>query len=375
MAYRPRDIYRGRRKFRVPLTVFLFVLSVLIISAVVLFYGLQQYLVYDQSGVSLQLPFMGGETAAPVSDQTSEEPEATFEPVPVQVVYEDPDFSDLDLGGWQELSATRARFVPFSEAINTAELESAVTNLSPEEYTGLVLELKDESGQLAWASASELAVNYGTSGALDYTETVAALHEKGLTAAAQISCCADALMARRNWPVSLQSVAGKAYQDEDGVYWLDPYNRDVRGYLIDLMAELSAMGFDEIILTNLYHPIREGGFTYSVTLQTQANPVNAVCQMARRLAESLSGTGTAVSALIDGASLRDGLSAQTGQDLEIFWRIFARLYCVTDGYDIATTVEAATERMTQGDMAVRLALMGTSAPEGEHSYVIMPQEG
>ena len=62
MPYRPRDIYRGRRKYRVPLTIGLFVLAFLIVSAVALFYILQQFLVYDQTGVRLQLPFMAQET-------------------------------------------------------------------------------------------------------------------------------------------------------------------------------------------------------------------------------------------------------------------------------------------------------------------------
>ena len=63
MAYRPKDIYRGRRKFRVPLMIGLFILAFLLIGTVGLFYFLQQFLVYDQTGVSLQLPFMASETA------------------------------------------------------------------------------------------------------------------------------------------------------------------------------------------------------------------------------------------------------------------------------------------------------------------------
>ena len=71
MPYRPKDIYRGRRKFHVPLTILLFVLAGLFIGAVVMFYALQQYIVYDQSGVTLQLPFMQTEPPVPAEVQSA----------------------------------------------------------------------------------------------------------------------------------------------------------------------------------------------------------------------------------------------------------------------------------------------------------------
>ena len=369
MPYRPRDIYRGRRKFRVPLTIILSILCVLIVGGVALFYGLQQYLVYDQNGVSLQLPFMGGAATAPAESGDTASAEI-FEPVQVEVVYEDPDFSDVNLGGWENLTATQALFVPYDDVIREQELSEVLESVSSSDYTGFVLELKSESGQLAWPSGSELAVNYGTAGLMDYTETVAAIHEKNMTAAAQISCCADSAMATRNWPLALQSAPGVPYQDSDKNYWLDPYNRAVRNYLADLMQELAAMGFDEIILSNLCHPVSDSAFTYSVTIQTTPDPVAAVCAMGRRLAESLSGTGVAVSALIDESSLRDAASAQTGQELDIGWRMFARLYCPSDAYNAASDFSLASSALTEGDAAVRLALVCPYTPEGVTSYVI-----
>lgn len=385
MPYRPRDIYRGRRKNRLPLMIGLFIPAFLIVCAIVLFYVLQQFLVYDQTGVSLQLPFMATETA----QETEEEPVQTFEPVTVQVVYEEPDFSDMDLGGWQELSATKARFIPVSEAASEMKLNAALANVSTEEYTGVILELKGTDGQLAWASTCDTAVGYGTAGVMDYTETVAALHERGLTAAAQISCFADELLASRNWLVALQTENG-AYEDAEGRCWLDPYNRTVRNYIADLMAELSAMGFDEIILADLYHPVRSGwensdgedgssgtGFTYTVTLQTEADPVNAVCQAARRLVEGMADTGTTVSAVIDRSSLVNGTGDRTGQDIELFWRIFARLYCPCDTWDAATALEYAGEVMNDGSASVRFVPVceAYGGPDGFDSYALKVPSG
>lgn len=364
MPYRPKDIYRGRRKFRVPLVILLTVLALLIAGGVGMFYFLQQFLVYDQSGVTLALPFTDRGQAP---EEETAEASPAFTPVEVQVIYDQPDFSDLELRGWQDIEATRARFVPFSDAADGMKLNAAVASLG-EEYTGVVLEVKNRRGQLAWASATQMAADYGIAGTMDYTETVAALHEKGLTAAAQLSVCADQLLATRNWPLTLQGPDGP-YEDDDGVYWLDPYNMTLRGYILALMEELAAMGFDELILADLYHPDTSLALTYSVTLQTEADPVNAVCQLARRLAEAMEEKAT-VSALIDTDSLREQNGAATGQDLSIFWRIFARLYCPTDYWSAASDLEYAAETMTEGDAGLRFVPVSEYAPEGFESYVI-----
>ena len=390
MSYRPKDIYRGRRKYRVPLTIALFLLALLVVGAVALFYILQQFLVYDQTGVRLELPFMERESEEAPAEDT---PAPAFQPVEVQVVYEDPDFTDLDLGGWEGLSPVRAKFVPFSDAVNEQKLNAAVSALG-EEYDGVVLELKSRSGQLAWTSDCEMAVSYGTAGLMDYTETVAALHERGLTVGAQISCLADELLFQRNWPVALRDAAGNPYQDSSGC-WLDPYNRTVRAYIADLMAELAAMGFDEILLADLYHPVSDNaqfdengvmtatGFLYSVTVQTTENPVNAVCQMAKRLVEGLGeqeftdASGEvmkppAVSCVIDEDSLLAGNAARTGQDLDIFWRIFARLYCPCENWNAMTDLETAAETLNGGSITARFVPVCEYFPEDFDSYLILP---
>ncbi len=368
MPYRPKDIYRGRRKHRVPLTIFLFILAGLFIGAVVLFYALQQYIVYDQNGVTLQLPFM--ETEPPEEPEEETAPTPAFEPIAVEVIYEEPDYSDLDLGGWEGLSPTQARFVPFDDAASETRLAAALSNARSGGFSGVVLELKGRSGRLAWASSSELAAAYGTAGTMDYTGTIADLHEQGYTCAAQICCCADELMATRNWPATLQQYAGTPYRDGSGTYWLDPYNRSIRGYIVELAEELAAMGFDEIILADLYHPVSDTPFLYSVTLPTDPSPVTAVCQMGRRVAEALKESDTAVSVLISADSLRGGLGERTGQDLSVFWKLFTRVYCPTDYWTAASDMELAIESMNGGDPGARFVPVSEMIPDGMTSYEV-----
>ena len=366
MPYRPKDIYKGRRKYRVGLAIGLSVLGVLLLGSIGLFYFLQQFIVYDQSGVTLELPSQRTEETSAAQAT----PEPTFEPVTVQIIYENTDFSQIDLGGWDTLTETRTRLVPFADATDSAKLAAAVSDAETSGLTGLVLELKTTEGQLAWSSESELAVNYGTAGSTDYTETITALHEAGLTAGAQICCCADELMATRNWTVALCGADGTVYRDEEDICWLDPYNRSVRTYLQELVGELAAMGFDEVILTGLYHPVSEAGFQYSVAVQTDPDPVTAICQLGRRLVNAAGDTGCAVSVMLDRDSLLEGTGSATGQDVSTFWRLFARLYCPCTEGDANTVRSTALQTMNGGNADIRFVPVLSSASEGTASYCI-----
>ena len=181
MAYRPKDIYRGRRKFRVPLTIFLFVLAALLAGGIGMFFFLQRYIVYDAGGATLQFPSQREEETVPEAQNT---PEPTFEPVPVEIVWEDPDFSELDLGGWEDLKAVKARFIPLDTVISATSLDTAVASAQGEGYDCVVLEMKSSDGRLAWPAASQTAFSYGTAGTADVTGVIAALHESGCTVAA-----------------------------------------------------------------------------------------------------------------------------------------------------------------------------------------------
>lgn len=368
MPYRPKDIYRGHRKFRSPLSILLFVVAFLVVAAIGMFYFLQQYIVYDASGVRLQLPF-GREEETPAAEGEPA-PTPTFEPLAVEVIWEDPDFEDVDMGGWEDLEPVQDRFIAMADVVNPQALAEAVASVTGGDfYSGAILQVKDTSGQLAWTSSCATAVSYGTWGVTDLTGTIATLHEAGKTVAAQISCFVDNMLCARNPSVALQS-GGYAYRDDSGNAWVDPYNRTIRTYVIDLAQELAAMGFDEVILADFYHPISEAGFTYTVTLRTPANPVVAVCQLGKRVAEALAGTGTAVSARLNAASLRNGQAAQTGQDLDIFWRLFARLYCPSGPDILASDMELATESMNAGDANVRFVPIMGLMPEEHKSFVI-----
>jgi hypothetical protein len=93
--------------------------------------------------------------------------------------------------------------------------------------------MKPPDGQLAWASQVRLADSYGVNGTAALGETVTALKAQGVYLVAALSCCVDERMATRNLPLALRDSSGGLYRDGAG-YWLDPYNKDARAYILDL---------------------------------------------------------------------------------------------------------------------------------------------
>ena len=342
------------------LTTVLFVVVLLILTAILLFYYLQRYIVYEQDGLRLALPFLATEAAAPA--------EETYVPsgAVAEVEIAKPDHADMTPVSWEGLTVLRGRrlaassLTPETAAAAAAELESAGAN-------ALVLEMKPPSGQLVWRSDVALAAAYAVSGIADFSGTVAALKEQGIYLVAEFSCCVDDLMAIRNPPLALRDTAGHVFADERGA-WLDPYSRGAREYLTALCLELAAMGFDELLLTNVGHP--DADVIYSREMTGLSGREAAVSNFALALTQALADTEIRVSALLETAALRAESSAVNGQSLPVFLRVFQRVYVPTDGTmweaDRALVAAAlASEAAFGGDAALPLRFVPIlpAAPE------------
>ena len=84
------------------------------------------------------------------------------------------------------------------------------------------------------------------------------------------------------------------------------------------------------------------------------SPTSAVAGLAMDITAALAGSDILVSAILDTTSLRNGLSAQSGQDIEIFSKLFDRL-CSSAGTVWQATVDRSSVDywMYDGDLALR----------------------
>ena len=367
------EVYRGRRKRLNVLGVVFGALAALILLTVVLFFGLQKYIVFEHDGVRVALPgAAAGEDGALPNDETA--------PEQVNAVLEitDPDYSAVPAAAGEGLADMAAVFVP-AQDVSMSGVGRYMSVMSSYGANALVLEVKPVSGQLVWASSSPTAAAYSLNGTLDLEAMVAALRQQDedgeLYLVAQLSCCIDGLLAERCPSAALRFATGAAYADSEGA-WLDPYSATVSAYLGELCSELAEMGFDELLLKSLSLPITEEAIGFSVELSSTPTPEAAVCGLAVELTNALEAYDIPVSAILDTTSLRSGLADKSGQNLELFGKVFDRLCSATDSAWLSgVDRDSIDQYLTLGSLETRYVPIMNYVPEGFTSCIIRVPDG
>ncbi len=367
------EVYRGRRKRLNVLGVVFGALAALILLTVVLFFGLQKYIVFEHDGVRVALPgAAAGEDGPLPNDETA--------PGQVNAVLEitDPDYSAVPAAAGEGLADMAAVFVP-AQDVSMSGVGRYMSVMSSYGANALVLEVKPVSGQLVWASSSPTAAAYSLNGSLDLEAMVAALRQQDeddeLYLVAQLSCCIDGLLAERCPSAALRFATGAAYADSEGA-WLDPYSATVSAYLSELCSELAEMGFDELLLKSLSLPITEEAIGFSVELSSTPTPEAAVCGLAVELTNALEAYDIPVSAILDTTSLRSGLADKSGQNLELFGKVFDRLCSATDSAWLSgVDRDSIDQYLTLGSLETRYVPIMSYVPEGFTSCIVRVPDG
>ena len=363
------EVYRGRRRRLNVLGIVFGVLVAIILLALVLFFGLQKYIVFEHDGISVVLP---GAQSGDGSGSTGVE--AELEQVQAAITITDPDYSSITARAGDGLEDIIALYVP-SDQVSASGVDKYVDVM--EQYPGanaLVLEVKPVSGQLVWASGSEIASSYGTNGSTDLSQLVTSLHDRGIYLVAQLSCCVDSLLATRAPTTALCLNTGAAYVDETGA-WLDPYNETVSQYIIELCEDLIGLGFDEILLNNLSMPITDAAIGYQVQLSSTPSPEAAICGLSMEITNALDSYGVPVSVILNTNSLRNGLAAQSGQNLELFGKVFDRFCSATDSAWLSGVDRDSVDQYFElGDPAQRYVPMMAYIPEGFSTCIVQVPE-
>lgn len=368
---RGREVYRGRRKRLNVMGVVFGAIAVLLLIMIVLFYGLQRYIVFEHDGISVVLP--GAQSDASSGDGTATDGELTQ--VNAALTVEDPDYSSLAAMAGEGLSDMIGVFVPAAD-VTLSGVGRYMSVMSSYGANALVLEVKPVSGQLVWASSSETAVGYGTNGTTNLAQLVAALRQQDsdIYLVAQVCCCIDGLLPTRNPATALTLSTGVAYTDSEGA-WLDPYNSTVSQYIIELCEELIGMGFDEILLKSLSMPVTDAAIGYNVQLSSTPTAETAICGLAMEITNALSSYDVPISAILDTTSLRNGLESQSGQNLEVFGKLFDRLCSATDSaWRSNVDLSLIDEYLTLGDSAQRYLPIMSYVPEGYTSCIVQVPE-
>lgn len=355
------EFYKGRRKKRnialIPFAILVGVISFLVVA----FYGMQKYAVISKDGVAVELPMLAEEEGLVTDGQGNQIRE--LEKVETELVFDAPDYSRVKATAGKNLSQMRAIFVPYQN-LTAEKLEEYADRLKV--GNALVLEMKPRTGQLMWNSSAQAALDYGLYTPTEVTNALPGIisslkeEDKNVYLVAQISCCIDGIYASRSTNVALRTSYGANYTDDDGT-WLDPYNVELRNYVVQMVRELYDMGFDEVVLADVAHPVikqPEGeenkiSLVYTREMSTTPGPVNAVCGFALSVAEQLRDRDGALSIYVNSATALVKADEANGQDATLFMKLYDRVYYPTDRGTYSYNVEDIDGSVTIGDVPSR----------------------
>ena len=291
-SHRVYSGYRGRRTSTDVLRIVAVVLGVLVVLAAAALFYVQNYLVYTDDGVRVELPFGLFREEEPLPDPGEVSvverpgPEEQEEP-------EEPPAAEPAAG------PLRAAELPLDSLVNgtaRAELEALGAD-------ALVVELKDGSGRLAWRSEQPLAELAGVNGDEAVNRALEALEADGVAVIARLTCFRDDAVPYYDTAVALRSGQGN-WRDALGLRRMSPASQEARDYLAGLCGELAALGVDELVLEQAAFPAE--GELSRINSDENYDPAAFSAQVEAfltQVSETLAPYGTALSLRLEGAEV------------------------------------------------------------------------
>ena len=228
--------YRGRRSTTDVLKTIALILAVLVVLAVAGVWMAQKYIVYDDGGYHLELPFFQKKGPA----QEPEDLRVAVEPAASQP-------EETPEEGEPLLAAVT---VPLS-AVEDGSAEALAAQAGA---NSVLLDMKTDRGQLGFISQLAMAASAGVNaGQADINRQLQALNSGELYTVARLSCFRDHALAKDE-TYAIRTNSGYRWTDPEELRWSSPASQAVQDYLVALMVELAQLGFDEILLDNWAFP-------------------------------------------------------------------------------------------------------------------------
>ena len=213
------------------------VILVLVIAAAILVIAAQRYIVYDETGTpQLTLPWQENVSTEEEGDVTEEPPEE------VEIIPPEPEKPEEIRGFSIPVGVLTGEKWEAAKASASADSTIAVT-------------LKDSNSTVYFDTA--MAVSGTVKTANDTMQVLSELtgETSDYHTIARISCFHDPKAAKSDVRgMGLRNTGGYIFYDGNNSQWLDPAKPAARQYLCNLAAEAAALGFDEILLTDVSYP-------------------------------------------------------------------------------------------------------------------------
>lgn len=340
---------RGRRRRRGPsLGTICGILIVIILAVIfgVLAYKVSQQNINDLPGVPTATPVPGTPTPAPTPTPTltptpTPTPTPTNTPTPVPTSPETglpctptptptPAWDHEYLIGWED-NRTKVDVKGAYVGLNlnsSAKVESWLEMANKTELNAVVIDVKADTGKITYHMDNDAIREMGIciSHYSDMKGLIKTLKENGIYTIARVVCFKDNAIGDVYPEYLLHNNDGSLYKDNKGDTWMNPYNRDIWEYIVDVSEQAALDGFDEIcfdyirVSTNgiIAKTLEDGSFEYKVDFGEEAKEKSLqqiITEFTKYACNRLKPLGVYVSASVYGAVVRSSIdAARVGQD-------------------------------------------------------------
>ncbi|MCD8161670.1 MAG: putative glycoside hydrolase [Clostridiales bacterium] len=357
--------------------IILFILVLLGLGVGLAVWLLGPYVTYDTDGAHLNLPWAA--VAEEDSSSSGAEPEAadgsgSSSLIPEVIVTQD----EADASSSEESSGVTPETedeVPdetdegrtpavltrlLAQHVSKTNLKSgyAASTLQGAGANAAMIYLKESSGTLNFFTENELATQLGvvtalttgSGGSYDAILTAAAeLQEEGYYTVAYVDCFRDKTLGS-DTDYSILTAGGSRWTDRAGAPWASPSNEDVQDYIVSLVTEIAAAGFDEVVLRNAAYPTL--GDTDSIADDSDRTEV--ITAFYEKLIDALADYDIVLSVYTDETTITAGENALSGQTLTELGRPGGRLW--VSGVTDTEALEAALTEAGFGENTLCLVV-------------------
>lgn len=150
-------------------------------------------------------------------------------------------------------------------------MDSIIDFIKQTKINTMVIDIKDDTGIISFPSEIPLAreIGAGSRRIANLKELLARLKQEKIYTIARIVVFKDPLLAKKHPEIAVQDKNGGLWRDRKGMTWVDPHNRMVWKYNLDIAKEAINLGFMEIqfdyvrflsdgLLRNCVYPFSKG---------------------------------------------------------------------------------------------------------------------
>jgi hypothetical protein len=172
----------------------------------------------------------------------------------------------------------RALYLSFYGIGDRSLRESALKLIKETELNALVIDVKGDRGMIAFKSAIPLAIEVGAQKIRtlkDVSGLIKYLRENGIYTIARIVTFKDNLLALKRPDLAVRAPSGEIWRDRENLAWVDPFQKEVWDYNINVAIEAAQYGFDEVQFDYVRFPDALG--LHFSSPNTAGNRVRAIC--------------------------------------------------------------------------------------------------